>query len=473
MQKLLFEETICEHRLDEAMRGCGTVIVGYSGGADSSCLLHLLSEWCRRNGVKLYAAHVNHMIRGEEADRDQKFCEETCKKLGVPIEVVRVDVPQIAKQFGLGIEEAARTVRYDVFDSLSEKLTGKKNGAIIATAHNASDNLETVIFNMLRGTGLHGLCGIDPVRDGRFIRPLIYDSGEQIRVWCDENKVNYIIDSTNSETEYTRNRIRHNIVPEMRKITHNPENAISRMTTLLRSDDDCLNKIADSLVSENATSVSKEVFQGLHPAIASRIIRKLYKNAKKDSSNLGEVHVRSVLDLIESGEGESKLSLPGKTVAVINRNIVSFVLEEKLPSTPQTSSFIYPDDGEIFKNELCKVTFSHTKHNHHNINFNKDENIYKLSIPTSLSFDKIKGSLKVRYRIDGDTYRYGGMTRKVKKLFGDKKISAFERALTPILYDDDGIVWIPGFPPRDGMKYDGIGDPIYVTCDFFDNNNIR
>ncbi|MBE6617216.1 MAG: tRNA lysidine(34) synthetase TilS [Ruminococcaceae bacterium] len=473
MQKLSFRQTLSEYGLDEAVLSSGTVIVGFSGGADSSCLLRLLNEWTKEKGVALYAAHINHMIRGDEADRDEKFCRLVCEKLKIPLHVLKIDIPALAKDRGTGLEETARNVRYEFFDQISLEITGKREGAVIATAHNADDNLETVIFNMLRGSGTHGLCGIDPIRDGRFIRPLICDSSEAIRQWCRDNEVEFVTDSTNLEIEYTRNRIRHVVVPALGQITPEPTSAVTRMTTLLRQDDDYLTEVARTYVVPGSTEINRQTLSELHPAIGSRVIRLLYSEAKTDSSTLGEVHVKSLLSLLGSAEGEASLSLPGKINVKINRRTVSFVRDDLQSPYSGETIFRYPEDGNIFENSLCRVTFSHTQHNNHNNNSSKDENIYKLSILTSLSFDKIKGAMKIKYRQAGDTYFFGGMTRKVKKLLGDKKLTSEEKSLMPILCDDEGILWIPGFPPRDGLKQTGEGPALHITCDFINDLNLR
>ena len=472
MQELLFCETIKKHRMDEIMRDFGVVILGYSGGADSSCLLRLLNKWCVENGVKLYAAHINHMIRGEAADSDERFCKRVCEELRIPFYSLRADIPGIAKETGAGIEETARGVRYKYFDELSEMLTGKRDGAAVVTAHNAGDNLETVIFNMLRGSGIHGLCGIDPVRDGRFLRPLIADDGDSIRCWCDENGVDYVTDATNADTEYTRNHIRHNIIGEMKKICTSPARAANRMTELLRQDEDYLGSIASGYVDAGAVSVDRANLKELHPAISSRVLRIMYSNAKSGGSTLGEVHIRALTDLINSDSAYGELSLPGKITARIDRHTVRFAVDESEVTCepPCGVVFTYPKDGEIFENRLYRVTFSQDAHNHHNNNSNKDENIYKLSILMPLSFDKIKGELKIKYREVGDIYRFGGMTRKVKKLLSDKKLTLDERAYLPILCDDEGIVWIPGFPPRDGLK--PVSDERSIWVSFDRKNNI-
>ncbi len=450
--ELLFKKTVTEYALDRLILKSGVVVTAFSGGADSSALLRLMDEYCKSIGVAHASAHVNHMIRGEEADRDENFCREVCESLGIPLYVLRVDVPAIAEKSGKGLEECAREVRYDFFANVSEKLTGSKTGAVIATAHNADDNLETVIFNMLRGCGSRGMCGIPPIRDGRYIRPLIYAGGEEIRAWCDANGVSYVIDRTNSSTDYTRNRIRHCIVPEMRKISSNPAAAVSRMTSLIRQDEDFLDSTARSYIRDDNT-VERKILTELHPALSSRVLRILYKNIS-GKHDIEETHIRAALELSATDTRQASLSMPHGFRFKLGAQYASFVGAEEKTAPPEYNGetvFEYPNDGEKFENEMFLVTFSPNEHNSHTININDAENIYKLSTRRTLCFDKIVGNIRIRYRTAGDSYRFGNMTRKVKKLFGDRKISESERRLTPIFEDDLGIVWIPGFPPRDGV----------------------
>ncbi len=448
---LNFLDTMKKYRLDEAIRHRGALIVAYSGGADSSCLLHLLHSFCRTEKIPLFAAHVNHGIRGSEADADEEFCRLTCEKLSIPLSVLHVDVPALAAEQGKGIEETARLVRYDFFDQISKKLTDHPSGALIATAHNADDNLETVLFHMLRGTGLRGLCGIDPIRDGLYIRPLLYDSGDDIRTWCRENSVPYVVDSTNTDTAYTRNYIRHEVVPCLKKLCPAPQAAVSRMTTLLREDNDYLEKAAASLVLSGETSIKKETVKNLPPAVMSRVFRLLYDNAKPSDTSLEEVHISAIRDLLDHSTGEKSLSLPGKITFRIEGEYLRFCQTEAPPS-PSEVIFEYPRDGECFENERYLLKISTQDAAGHKTFISRGENIYKLSILRTICSDKIIGSLIVRHRRSGDTYRFGHMTRKVKKLFIDNKMTSEQKNFIPIVCDDDGILWIPGFPPRDGTE---------------------
>lgn len=438
------------------MRNAGTVIAAYSGGADSSCLLYHLVRWCRDNGVALAAAHVNHRIRGGDADRDEQFCRETCGKLQIPLYVLRENVPELARQSGRGLEETARFVRYSFFDRVSEELTGRPDTAVIATAHNADDNLETVVFNLLRGSGTHGLSGIDPLRDGRYVRPLICDTGAEIRRWCADNHVPYVTDATNADTDYTRNFIRHNIVPQMEKICENPRRAALRMSSLLRQDDDFLDQTAAQYVSDGDVSIPRGTLAGLHPAIASRVILRLYDNAVRAGSvqsSLEELHVREILRLAASDVPETSLSLPGKIRFTADRHTVRFRFADaaepaQVPEKNDDIVFTYPDDGDVFENERYVIKFSHENHVN---NVKEEENIYKLFICRTFCFDKIKDVLHIRYRRPGDTCVFGGMTRKVKKLFIDRKLTAEEKSALPLILSGDDILWIPLFPPRDGV----------------------
>lgn len=463
MIRSAFLDTITDCGMDKAMQRAGVVVAGFSGGWDSSCLLRLLNDWCRNHGVMLAAAHVNHKIRNPGADCDEAFCRRICLDLSVPLYVGTFDVPALSKEWHTGLEETARRIRYEYFDQVSKILTGSPSKAVIATAHNATDNTETVLFHLLRGTGTHGLCGIDPIRDGRFIRPLIRITGTDIRRWCSDNDITAVTDETNTDTAYTRNRIRHEILPGLRQIALCPEDSITRMTSLLSQDDDYLEHTALNL-SGSGTSLPRSTLTEQHPAILSRILRILYSRVSADAS-AGEVHIRSCMELLLSERTDAFLDLPGSIRFRMDRNTAGFVRSDEILLAPD--DFELPFDGSDYENPLYRITFREDISQENQQNFtsllNKEENIYKLSIHKTLDFDKIVGALKIRNRRAGDTFVYGGMTRRVKKLLTDQKLTAEEKACLPILCDDKGIVWIPGFPLRDGMEYTGSGTPLTVA----------
>lgn len=448
-RSLKFSDTLSRFSLADAMLRAGTVLLAYSGGADSTCLLYHLHNWCEQNGVTLAAAHVNHQIRGRDADRDEEFCRATCGKLQIPLFVLRKDVPALAKETGRGLEETARAVRYSFFDEVSAKLTGFPDKTIIATAHNADDHLETVLFHLLRGSGTRGLSGIDPLRDGRYVRPLLRDSGADIRAWCARYGIPYITDATNADTDYTRNFIRHNIVPELEKICDDPRRSALRMASLLRQDDDYFDRLVQKYVPSGAVSIERALLNSLHPAVASRVLFRLYDSCDGHTS-LEETHVREILAKTAADGTEYTLSLPGSVRCLIDRHSVRFAqTTETAADEGESVLFTYPDDGNFFENARYIIHFSHEGHTN---NPQNDENIYKLVIRRTFCFDKIGSVLQIRPRRPGDTYRFGGMTRKVKKLFIDRKLTSEEKASLPILCDGEGILWIPGFPPRDGTS---------------------
>ncbi|MGN1345641.1 MAG: tRNA lysidine(34) synthetase TilS, partial [Eubacteriales bacterium] len=450
---LHFDDTLSRFGLDAAMRRAGVVIAAYSGGADSTCMLYHLRQWCAQSGVTLVAAHVNHGIRGGDADRDERFCRDTCESLHIPLYVLRENVPALARQTGRGLEETARDVRYAFFDRVSAELTGCPDHALVATAHNADDNLETVLLHLLRGCGTHGLCGIRPLRDGRYLRPLLCDTGAEIRRWCTDAGVPYVTDATNADTEYTRNFIRHSIVPQMEKICSDPQRAVLRLTELVRRDDEYLEQTAAAYAPDGVVSLPRDTLATLPPAIASRVLLRLYSSAARqksgNSSAAEEVHVREMLRLVSSDATKAALSLPGGIHFSVDRHTVRFDRPaENRPAPDGTPVFLYPRDGNVFENSRYVLRFSHENHEK---NAQIDENIYKFVIRRTFCSDKIQDGFQIRYRRPGDTYTFGGIRRKVKKLFIDRKLTEEEKNSLPLICSLSGedILWIPLFPPRD------------------------
>ena len=461
MTVLQFYNTLSRFGMDALMKERGSVLTAFSGGADSSCLLVLLRDWCRDNGVALAAVHVNHMIRGEEADRDETFCRDRCRELGIPLTVRRADVPALAKERGLGLEECAREVRYACFDELAGK------DGLIATAHNASDNLETVLFRMLRGTGLKGLCGIPPIRDGRYLRPLIRDGGEAVRSFCRENGIPYVTDRTNLEPGCARNILRMEALPALRTVFPDPEAAVSRMTELLRRDEELLEERAGALVPDGKAEISRAVFDGLAEAEASRVLRRMAEHA---GGRVPEAsHAEAVLTLSRGGSVGS-VSLPGGVRCVLERDTVRVVRESRDPRAAAPEVLFGADypGGILREDGFCRLIClpEDGEGPFPSIDIYSEENIYKSSTSVSLCFDKISFACRTRVRRPGDTIRFGGMTRRVKTLFSDRKLPPEVRSSLPVIEDGDGILWIPGFPPRDGTLWTGEGRRFTLVCQF-------
>ena len=297
--------------------GVKTVAVGVSGGADSMCLLEILSKLKQEYDIIPEAVHVNHNIRGQEALRDQILVEEYCRKLGIKCKVYSVDIPSLSIEMGIGEEECGRIKRYECFAEVGSDC--------IATAHTLSDSIETMMFNLIRGTGAKGLCGIPPVRDS-IVRPLIDCSREEIEAYCRENEIPYIVDSTNLTDEYTRNFIRHNIVGKFSSVNENYFGALSGVMEILRSENDYLEKSRDDLLSGAYTEKGYKVsaFADAHPAVRRRALA--YILDKQMHKDVEKRHVDLVDKAILNGSG--KIELSKGFYIILKDDIISFESEK-------------------------------------------------------------------------------------------------------------------------------------------------
>lgn len=421
------------------------VLLALSGGADSSALLYMLCEYCKKSGAPLAVAHVNHMIRGEDAERDRDFCRSLAKKLGLPFYLLEADVPALAKEHKRGLEEEARITRYEFF----EKVMRENSIPLLATAHNATDNAETVIFNLTRGSGLHGMCGIPPVREfsgGRIIRPLLKMSKDEILAFCRENGIKYVTDDTNSDVAYSRNRIRNRVLPELLSINENAIANITRACELARLDDEFMIKCAESFISslEDRHVLPLSELCSLDKALLSRIAAEVLG----DFFEVSAAHITSFILLVEKGMPHSEAIFPRGTRAVIENGAAIITQEKRHTPTDYCYRLI---ESETQIPELDGVIFITDTENSDKIHESL-KNIYKKSIKASISSDTINNGLFVRPKKDGDKILCGGMHKKLKKLFCEKKLSPKARAVLPVFCDEKGVVWVPGVALRDGEK---------------------
>ncbi|MBR2465759.1 MAG: tRNA lysidine(34) synthetase TilS [Clostridia bacterium] len=425
----------------------GGVLVGLSGGADSVMLLLFLIEYRRvlRAEFPILAVHVNHMIRGGEADRDEEFSRELCESLGVEFISRRIDVPALSKESGTSLEETARNVRYSVFTDI---IDGRNDISVICVAHNADDNFETVLINMMRGAGTRGVSGISARRDN-VIRPLIYVSKADITAALTEENIPFVTDSTNESDDYTRNYIRHNVIPRLTDTFATAYTSLERMCRNLREDDDCLNLYALEFARAHKNgAVLRRELAALPKAILFRAL-KLYFN-EVSSATLSEVHVRAIKERLAS-DGDFSLSMPSGVNFVARGEFCGF---EPGGSRGETGDFNYKLDSEIthIADFNAKIVISRAPLDD---NFS---NVYNISTQVNLGSAIIKGGLYVRNKRDGDTCRWGGITRRLKKLFNDKKIPTDVRGRIPVLCDECGVVWVPGF----GVRDDGGKQDLYI-----------
>ncbi len=283
------------------------VLCAVSGGADSMCLLHLLS---RREDLVLTAAHFNHQLRGEGSDGDEAFVRDICTRWHIPLTVGRGNVAAYAKGEGLSIEEAARVLRYAFLDQAART----ENCALIATAHNADDNAETILLHLIRGTGLQGLTGIPP-RRGNIVRPLLHLTREEILAYLDEHAIPHREDPSNSDESYSRNRLRCQVMPVLRDMNPRFSQSAAATARFLREDNDYLSAQAAKLSSEalvldgQVTLPAHLIAQAPRP-IAIRAVRQLWSALTGGDSDCSAAHLEAIWDLCRKTDPSARLSLP-------------------------------------------------------------------------------------------------------------------------------------------------------------------
>ncbi len=397
-----------------------TVIVGLSGGADSVFMLHILTCLSKELGITVVAGHVNHQLRGEEAIRDEKFAETFAKKLGVPFHLHNEDVKATAKKMSVSEEEAGREVRYRFFG----ELCGKYKNAKIATAHNKNDNAETVLMHLIRGSGVSGLCGI-PCRRENIIRPILDISRDEIEEYCRENGLEFVTDSTNLKSIYTRNKVRLELIPYLQK-NFNPEivTALCNMSENMRNTDEFLEKYThentQNIVSADGIVIEK--LKALPKAVAERVI---IKYAKENGISPENIHIKKIWDIIKNPVTGKRIDVPGG-VAYISYGNLKF-----------SDAIAGENEYQFEINENSDITLFgwHIKSDETG-NFEFPEN----------------SKIEIRSRRDGDRIKAGGMTKKIKKIFIDKKIPENERNSYPLITVDGEVVCILGLTKGDFFK---------------------
>lgn len=417
------------------------IVVGFSGGPDSTALLHILIQLKSIFNIEIFAVHINHMIRDEEAFRDEEFARDFCKKFGVPFYSFRIDVLSLAKDKGLSSEEAGRLVRYECFEKVLKEVGGNK----IALAHNKNDQAETMIMKFLRGSGLRGISGIKPIR-GNIIRPLLICSREEIEEYCNKNSLNPVIDSTNREAIYLRNKIRLELIPYIKEnINENIIDNLFKSSEILRDEDEYIEmeaiKAYESVKADEGISISK--FKKLNIAIQRRIIRNMIKDVKGDLNAIENIHVDDCLKLIEKGETGKRISLPKKLIAEISYDNFYIKKEKQIEKNGFEYSIIIP--GTIIIDELnLKISAELIK----NEGSLKDSAFIKY-----FDYDKIKGELIVRNRKEGDFIYPKGLNgkKKIKDLFIDSKIPKDKRDEIPLVALGKEILWV--YNIRDTKNY--------------------
>ncbi len=459
------EQAIIDFGMKNKLHG---VLIGYSGGADSGALLSYMHKYASQHGIHIAAAHINHGIRGAEADRDEQFCRDVCEALGIELFVERADVPALAKSEGRGLEEMGRRVRYRAFRRIVDSAPELDH---IALAHHAEDNMETVIFNMCRGSGIRGLAGIPPVRGERVIRPLIYCTKSEIIGYCIANDIPYVTDTTNGDIDYTRNYIRSEILPRLTRINPSPEIAISQLCTLLRNDDVFIQRAASRFLTENGieTECSRTLLAAQDQALLSRAVRYMYDRKsellygrERPYQPLNFEHVRSATQIICGGGSHSRISLPGRIYAAVEGDRFMMLSEEEYDAKYRYAPEfrIGLDDGEHTILEIDSVIrISSGADIEYEIGLRLGfEAVHHLAVRRSA----LDGDIYIKNREAGDKLFSGGMNKLTKKLYCDRKIPLGVRSILPVFCDGGGILWIPGLGSRDGAAAKDGEDAVHI-----------
>ena len=415
------------------------VIVGFSGGADSVALLSFLEEIQQELDLKLLACHINHQLRGDEAQRDEEFCRNFCEEHSIELCVFRENIAEEAKLAGRSVEEYAREVRYQRFQQLCTSENDR-----IATAHHANDLAETMLFHLARGTGTKGLIGI-PAQRVNIIRPLLFCSREQIESYCEEKRLSYVTDSSNLSDEFNRNRIRHHVIPQMEQINSAFIKSAIRLSKQVALEEDYLQmcmKQEISAIQLGNDSWSRMAFEELHSAMQKRIAANWCESC---GTEVSFKKICDILDLIRQG-GTLELR-KGKYLEVSGDRIT-------LKAAPHLQNFFSTQlkmgENDLFEGK--KLIVSLVNQEKYKFFANNDEEDLK----NVFDYDKINSILMIRQKMPGDAIQLKGMgsPRSFKKLLNQRKVSLEDRSRLAVISDEKGPLWLEDF----GVRQDVLPD---------------
>lgn len=420
MMRKKVEKTIREHGL---IFPGARVLLALSGGSDSVCLLHVLNDLKEKFGFSLAAAHLNHGIRAE-ADSDCHFVQALCRELGVECFVKSLDIRKLAEGGNISEELCGREERYKFFYEISKK----NNIDLIATAHNKNDVAETVLMHMLRGSGIDGMSGI-AYRRGNIIRPLLEAEKPEIERYCFEHGYDFVVDKTNNETIYTRNKIRLELLPMLCK-EFNPSlvRVIAKNSEIIRDDADFLNceakKLYKKIVYDGRAEVEK--LKELAPAMVRRVIILMYREFSLSEKNLQSVYCESIIKLLSAGHSGSSVDLCAGVECAIETGKIFF--RYKKDKTKEYEYMLKLDGRTEIPEAGMSITLTEWKGSGEKFFFESPEGIC------------------VRNRRRADVFYPVGMKgkKKLSDYFTDIKLPISERNKIPIVTYNDELVWIVG-----------------------------
>ena len=422
------KSTIEKHKM---LDGVGTVAVGLSGGADSMCLVDILIKLKVQYDIIVKAVHINHNIRGEEAKRDENHVREYCEKMGVELFVFSEDIPALSRQLVLSEEECGRKVRYECFS--------KAGCDVIATAHTLSDSVETSIFNLLRGTGSKGLAGISATRTPNIIRPLIDCSREEIEEYCKNENLSFVTDSTNLEDDYSRNYIRHRILPAFAEINPSYAESIAKTGEIINEESDFINEEAEKLLKASVVEkgYNKEAFLSVHSAVRKRAFRIILE--EKMSKPVEYRHISLCEEAIL--RKNNRIELSKDLYISFESDIIQFYTLKKGVDFWSAEVTDFSAETPFGKFEIIRSYEGY-----------------------GIDISKLSDKLVFSSKSEGDRIylKKRKVTKSLKKLFNEMKIPAEERNKIAVLKDGENVVWVEGVGIDGNYLKKADTDEIYV-----------
>jgi tRNA(Ile)-lysidine synthase len=424
------------------------VIVAVSGGPDSICLLHVLNELKDELGVTLVGAHVNHCLRGAEADKDEEYAKQTCESLNIDFYSKKVDIHRISAEKNISCEMAGREVRYEFFKELTIKLNANK----IALAHNANDQAETILMRIMRGTGIEGMVGIKPVRDKIYVRPILHLSRSEIEKYCEGNNISARIDKSNLENIYARNKVRLELIPYIEEnFNKDIIKTLNRLSDIVKKDNDYLEGISikeykkHCEICDKRVIINKEAFLE-HEAIVSRIVRNALVDMNGNLNNFEKIHISSIISLQKCETGKT-IMLPQNIVAENCYGNIHICINIKAAEANDNQYSLNINEGNFIPS-LNKVV---------KIDVKAKMQLKKAEVNDYIKYfdyDKINVPIILRYRKDGDRFMPLGMkgNKKLKDLFMDLKIPKGKRNEIPLICFGDDIGWVVGYRVSEKFK---------------------
>ena len=455
------EHTLITRRL---VRAGDTVLVGVSGGPDSVALVHILLDLAPKFSFQVAIAHLNHGLRRDESARDEAFVVSLAEQLDLRVHVERQDVRRYQKKFRLSLEEAARQVRYRFYDAIASKFGYEK----IALGHHSDDNAELILMYLLRGSGPLGLSGIPPLRDAKIIRPLIDIKRTEIMDYVAVKSLDCVVDSSNRDSQYLRNRVRNRLLPEL-KAEYNPKlvESLNRLASILHAEERWIESLIQPIfekviVFEKPGRIGFDISQlnQQNIAVRRRLIRKAVFKVKGNLRRMAFVHVEAALKLAQKAAASGALDLPDRiriyrqndvlTISAEAQNLRHVASSAPVPSTPDYA-YRLCKTGEIFIEEAAlKIRFSEITQKR-----TSDWRPCGQGMRTVyLDMDKIRFPLVIRNFRPGDRFSPLGMNgrQKLSKFFIDHKVSRAERKKCPILLSRNEIVWVVGHRLDNAVK---------------------